>query len=290
MIVRGAERVLVQGITGTQGTFWTERMRAYGTNVVGGVNPKKAGTIHCGVPVFATAREAMDGIGYDASVMFVPPMVAKDAAIDSIEAGAKNLVMLTEHVPVQDVMAVLGAARANGCCVVGPNTAGLVTPGECFVGMMPAFNTEIYRPGRVGVISRSGSLAVLVCLNVVRAGHGQSAYIGVGGDPITGSTTRDALQRLDGDDRTDAVVILGEIGGTMEEEAAEYAAGMTKPVIAFVAGRAAPPGKRMGHAGAIVMGDRGSYASKRSALEAAGVTVVDMPSQLPEVLRSRLAA
>ncbi len=290
MIVRGADRVLVQGITGRQGTFWTERMQAYGTNVIGGVNPRKAGTIHCGVPVFATAREAMAGPGFDASVMFVPPMPARDAALDAIEVGARTLVVLTEHIPVHDVMIILGAARANGCCVVGPNTAGLVTPGECFVGIMPGFNDQLFRPGRVGVISRSGSLGALLCLNVNRAGHGQSAFIGVGGDPICGSTTRDALERLDSDERTDAVVIVGEIGGNMEEDAAEYAAGMTKPVLAFIAGRASPPGKRMGHAGAIVMGDRGSHASKTAALKGAGVTVLDMPSQLPEALRARLAA
>ena len=289
MIVRGADRVLVQGITGKQGTFWTERMQAYGTDIVGGVNPKKAGASHCGVPVFASARAAMDDLGFDASVMFIPPLAARDAALDAIEAGARTLVVLTEFIPVRDVMAIIAAARANGCCVVGPNTAGLVTPGECFVGIMPAFNASIFRPGRVGVISRSGSLGALVCLDILRAGHGQSAFIGIGGDPVSGTTTRDALERLDRDDRTDAVVVVGEIGGSKEEEAADYAAGMAKPVFAFIAGRAAPPGKRMGHAGAIVMGGRGTYESKRAALETAGVTVLEMPSQIAEALRARLA-
>ncbi len=289
MIVRGADRVLVQGITGKQGTFWTERMQAYGTDIVGGVNPKKAGVNHCGVPVFASARAAMDDLGFDASVMFIPPLAARDAALDAIEAGARTLVVLTEFIPVRDVMAIIAAARANGCCVVGPNTAGLVTPGECFVGIMPAFNASMFRPGRVGVISRSGSLGALVCLDILRAGHGQSAFIGVGGDPVSGTSTRDALERLDRDDRTDAVVVVGEIGGRKEEEAADYAAGMAKPVFAFIAGRAAPPGKRMGHAGAIVMGGRGTYDSKRAALETAGVTVLEMPSQLAEALRARLA-
>ncbi len=289
MIVRGSDRVLVQGITGRQGTFWTERMQAYGTLVMGGVNPKKAGTKHCGVPVFATAKEAVAEAGFEAAVMFVPPLAAKDAALDAIEAGAKTLVVLTEFIPVQDVMVMLAAARANGCCVVGPNTAGLVTPGECFVGIMPGFNANIFQPGRIGVISRSGSLGTLLCLNVVQAGYGQSAFIGIGGDPISGTTTREALERLDRDERTDAVVMVGEIGGAKEEEAADYAAGMTKPVVAFIAGRASPPGKKMGHAGAIVMGDRGTHASKKAALEQAGVTVLDMPSEVGPALRAALA-
>jgi succinyl-CoA synthetase alpha subunit len=289
MIVRGEERVLVQGITGRQGTFWTERMQAYGTRVMGGVNPKKAGERHCGVPVYASAREAMAAEGFEVSVLFIPPLGVRDAALEAIDAGAKKLVVLTEHVPVQDVMLVLSAARAAGTRVIGPNTAGVVTPGECFLGFMPAFNDRIFRPGRIGVISRSGSLGTLVCLNLVRAGFGESAFIGIGGDPILGTTTRDALAELDGDVGTDAVVIVGEIGGALEEEAAEYAAGMEKPVVAFIAGRASPPGKRMGHAGAIVMGARGSYGSKRAALERAGVTVLDTPSDVGRAVAGALA-
>ncbi len=288
MIVRGGDRVLVQGITGRQGTYWTERMQAYGTRVVAGVNPKKAGTRHCGVPVFATAGEAMREAGFDLSVLFIPPLGAKAAAQDAIEAGCARLVVLTEHIPVQDVMEMLAMARANGAAVVGPNTAGLVTPGACFVGFMPAFEADVFRPGRVGVISRSGSLGTLVCLNLVQAGFGQSAFIGIGGDPIVGTTTRDALEALDADARTDAVVVVGEIGGTMEEDAAAYTLEMTKPVVAFIAGSASPPGKKMGHAGAIVMGDRGTYASKRTALEAAGVEVLDTPSEVGRALQARL--
>ncbi len=288
MIVRGADRVLVQGITGKQGTYWTERMQAYGTRIVAGVNPKKAGTEHCGVPVFATAGDAMSESGFDVSVLFVPPLGVKAAAQDAIEAGCRRLVILTEHVPVQDVMELLSVAGANGAVVVGPNTAGLVTPGECFVGFMPAFEGDIFRPGRVGVISRSGSLGTLACLNLVQAGFGQSAFIGIGGDPIVGTTTRDALQVLDADERTDAVVVIGEIGGTMEEDAADYARDMSKPVVAFIAGRVSPPGKKMGHAGAIVTGDRGTYASKRSTLEAAGVEVLDTPSGVARALQSAL--
>ena len=263
-------------------------MQAYGTRIVAGVNPKKAGTLHCGVPVFASARDAMREVGFDVSVLFIPPLGVKAAAQDAIEAGCARLVVLTEHVPVQDVMELLAMARANGGSVVGPNTAGLVTPGECFVGFMPAFETDIFQPGRVAVISRSGSLGTLVCLNLVQAGFGQSAFIGIGGDPIIGTTTRDALQELDADERTGAVVVVGEIGGTMEEDAAEYAQAMSKPVVAFIAGSAAPPGKKMGHAGAIVMGDRGTYVSKRKAFEAAGVEVLDTPSEVGRALRARL--
>ncbi len=289
MIVRGSERVLVQGITGRQGSFWTERMQAYGTSIMGGVNPKKAGSSHCGVPVYASAREAMAAEGFDVSVLFIPPLGVRDAACDAIAAGAKKLVVLTEHVPVQDVMYFLAAARERRIDVIGPNTAGLVTPGECFVGFMPAFNERIFRRGRIGVISRSGSLGTLICLNLVRAGFGESAFIGIGGDPILGTTTRDALVTLDRDGQTDAVVIVGEIGGALEEEAAEYASTMQKPVVAFIAGRASPPGKRMGHAGAIVMGARGSYDSKRAALERAGATVLDTPSDVARAVSDALA-
>jgi len=289
MIYRKGHRVLVQGITGKQGTFWSEKMMECGTTVVAGVNPKRAGETHIGVPVFASAREAMARAPYDTAVMFIPPAMAKDAALDAIAAGAKLLVVLTEHIPAQDVMAMLLAARRSGTRIVGPNTAGLVTPGEGFVGIMPGHNPNVFRPGSVGVISRSGSLGTLVALNLTRAGIGQSAFIGIGGDPMIGTTTRDALHALDHDDRTAAIVIVGEIGGAMEEEAAEYAASMNKPVVAFIAGRASPPGKKMGHAGAIVTGNAGSYAGKRKALERAGVIVVETPREIPHAVSRRLA-
>lgn len=284
MIVRAHHRVLVQGITGKQGTFWTERMREYGTNVVAGVNPKRAGQNHCGVPVFATAKEAMEEVGVDVSVMFIPPAAAQQAAIDAVEAGVKVLIILTEHIPAHDVMRIHAAAKMGGTRVYGPNTAGLVTPGECFVGIMPAFNERVFTPGSVGVISRSGSLGTLICLNIVDSGLGQSAFLGIGGDPMIGTTSRDALEIFDKDDRTDRVAIVGEIGGALEEEAAEYAATMKKPVVAFIAGSASPPGKKMGHAGAIVLGNKGSYASKRKALEEAGVIVVDTPGAVAQAL------
>jgi succinyl-CoA synthetase alpha subunit len=289
MIYRKGHRVLVQGITGKQGTFWSEKMMECGTAVVAGVNPKRAGESHIGVPVFASAREAMAKAPYDTAVMFIPPAMAKDAALDAIAAGAKLLVVLTEHIPAQDVIAMLLAARRSGTRIVGPNTAGLVTPGEGFVGIMPGHNPNVFRPGSVGVISRSGSLGTLVALNLTRAGIGQSAFIGIGGDPMIGTTTRDALHALDRDDRTAAIVIVGEIGGAMEEEAAEYAAGMDKPVVAFIAGRASPPGKKMGHAGAIVTGNAGSYAGKRKTLERAGVVVVETPREIPHAVSRRLA-
>jgi succinyl-CoA synthetase alpha subunit len=288
MIVRGTERLLVQGITGKQASFWTQRMQAYGTRVVGGVNPKKAGTKHCGVPVYASAKDATGDLGFDVSVLFIPPLGVKDAALDAIDAGCKKLVILTEHIPVQDVIYLLSAARESGARVVGPNTAGLVTPGESFVGFMPAFERDIFKPGRIGVISRSGSLGTLICLNLVQAGFGESAFVGIGGDPILGTTTRDALETLDEDAGTDAVVIVGEIGGAMEEAAAEYAVTMQKPVVSFIAGAASPPGKKMGHAGAIVMGDKGTYRSKRAALEQAGARVLDTPSDVGKVVAEML--
>jgi succinyl-CoA synthetase alpha subunit len=288
MIYRKGQRVLVQGITGKQGGFWTEKMAGMGTVIAGGVNPKRAGETFLGVPVFASARAAMAEAPFDIAVMFIPPNAAKAAALDAIEAGAAGLVILTEHIPQHDVLFIRDAAKAHGAQIVGPNTAGLVTPGAGFVGIMPGHNPNIFQPGRIGVISRSGSLGTLTCLNLTRAGLGQSAFIGIGGDPMIGTTTRDALQLLDEDPGTDAVVLVGEIGGAMEEAAADYAAGMTKPVVAFIAGRVSPPGKKMGHAGALVTKSAGSFHGKRVSLEAAGVEVMDTPSELPAIIATRL--
>ncbi|MEJ2377956.1 MAG: succinate--CoA ligase subunit alpha [Pseudolabrys sp.] len=290
MILRKKDRVVVLGITGKQGTFWTEKMIAYGTRVVAGVNPKRAGETHVGVPVFATAADAAREMGSDVAVMFIPPPMAKEAAVSAAEAGVKLLVVLTEHIPAQDVMAMHTAAARHGTRIVGPNTAGLVTPGECFIGIMPAFVPSVFKPGRVGVISRSGSLGTLVCLNLTRAGLGQSAFIGIGGDPMLGTTTTDALRALDEEAGTHAIVIVGEIGGAMEEDAAEYARKVKKPMVAFIAGAASPPGKKMGHAGAIVTGSAGSYAGKRKALEAAGIVVVDTPAQIAPAVAAGLGA
>lgn len=280
MIVRRGHKVLVQGMTGKQGSFWTEKMIACGTSVVGGVNPKRAGETHLGLPVYASAADAMAAAPCDVSVMFIPPAAARDAALDAIGAGVRMIVILTEHIPLHDTMEIHAAARRCGTRIFGPNTAGVVTPGEASVGIMPGHNPNIFQPGRVGVISRSGSLGTLVCLNLTRAGLGQSAFLGIGGDSLIGTTTRDAVELLDADDGTDAIVLVGEIGGSMEEEAADYIAAMNKPVVCFMAGRSSPPDKKMGHAGAIVTGDRGSYPSKRQALEKAGAVVADTPHEI----------
>jgi succinyl-CoA synthetase alpha subunit len=289
VIVRRDDRVLVQGITGRQGTFWTERMIECGTRVVGGVSPKRAGGTCCGVPVFASAEHAAAGVGFDVAVMFIPPAGALAAAQEAIKAGAKLLVVLTEHIPAQDTMALLSLARRRGTRVVGPNTAGLVTPGEGFVGIMPAFNPRVFRPGKVGVVSRSGSLGTLVCLELTRAELGQSAFVGIGGDPLLGTTTAEAVDALAADPRTEAIVVVGEIGGAMEEAAAAGLRACGKPAAAFIAGRVAPPNTRMGHAGAIVTGEAGSYRSKRAALEAAGVAVCDTPGEVPGALLAAMA-
>jgi succinyl-CoA synthetase alpha subunit len=288
MIYARGQRVLVQGITGKQGGFWTEKMAGMGTVIAGGVNPKRAGETFLGVPVFASAKAAMAEAPFDIAVMFIPPAAAKEAALDAIEAGARGLVILTEHIPQHDVLVIRDAAREHGTRIIGPNTAGLVTPGAGFVGIMPGHNPNIFQPGRIGVMSRSGSLGTLICLNLTRAGLGQSAFIGIGGDPMIGTTSLDALRLLDEDPGTDAVVLVGEIGGAMEEAAAEYAAGMTKPVVAFIAGRVSPPGKTMGHAGALVTGTAGSYHGKRAFFEAASVQVADTPAEVPSFLINQL--
>ena len=286
MIYRRGQKVLVQGITGKQGSFWSERMLEMGTNIIGGVNPKRAGETHLGLPIFKSAVEAAKQGPIDYSVIFIPPAVAKDAIIDAIDAGVGTIVTLTEHIPSHDVLEVFARQKISHSRIVGPNTAGIVTPGEGFIGIMPGHNTNVFMPGEVGVISRSGSLGTLICLNLTRAKLGQSAFIGIGGDPIIGTTTRDALVALDKDERTKSIVLVGEIGGGMEEEAAEYARGVKKPIVSFIAGRSSPPDKKMGHAGAIVTGGKGGYVTKRAALEAAGVRVADTPAQVVDFLRS----
>ncbi len=289
MIYRRGQKVLVQGITGKQGSFWAEKMRESGTTISAGVNPKRAGERHLGLPIYASAKDAMRADPCDISVIFIPPAMARDAIIDAIEAGVPTVVALTEHIPAHDVLEVFAALRGTPTRLIGPNTAGIVTPGEGFVGIMPGHNPNVFQAGRVGVISRSGSLGTQVCLELSAAGLGQSAFIGIGGDPMIGTTTRDALMALDADPRTVGVALVGEIGGSMEEEAADYAATMKKPVVAFIAGRSAPPDKKMGHAGAIVSAGRGSYSTKRAALEKAGVQVADIPAQIPRFLSTTAA-
>ncbi|MGA3037743.1 MAG: CoA-binding protein [Vulcanimicrobiaceae bacterium] len=293
MILRRDQSVLVQGITGKQASFWTEKMLACGTKIVAGSSPGKGGNSVLGIPVYDSAVAAAVAHPIDCTVLFTPPMATKLAVFDALKAGIRNLVVLAEHVPVHDVMEFVAAAKDAGAQLVGPNTAGVVTPGECAVGIMPGFAENIFQPGSVGVISRSGSLGTLICLDIVRAGFGESAFLGIGGDPVLGTTTADALRIFDGDAKTKAVVIVGELGGTMEEEAAEYAANTKmssrKPIVAFIAGRSAPPGRRMGHAGAIVTGSRGSGESKVQALRDAGATVLDSPSDIGSVLRNILS-
>ena len=286
MIVSGKDRVLVQGMTGRQGRYWTERMLECGTQVVAGVSPGKGGQQVHERPVYATVAEAVDAHGIDVSCLFVPPAGARGAVVEAVEAGVRKVVCLAEHIPSHDVMDMLAVAREHGAQVLGPNTAGLVVPGEASVGIMPGFAPNIFRPGNVAVISRSGSLGTLVSMNLVTDGFGQSAFVGIGGDPILGTTTADALRSVAGRPGTEAVVIVGEIGGLMEEEAADVVAGLDLPVAAFIAGRSAPPGRRMGHAGAIVSGGRGSGESKVAALTAAGAAVVDIPSEVGPALRS----
>lgn len=285
MLVSEHDNVIVQGLTGRQGSFWAERMTECGTRIVAGASPGKGGHQVGGVPVYDSVTEAARDHRLDVSVLFVPPLAVRHAIPDAVAAGVKKVVLLTEHVPYQDVMRVLADARDAGTRVLGPNTAGLVVPGVASVGIMPGFADNIFRPGSIGVISRSGSLGTLVALSLVSAGYGQSAFIGIGGDPILGTTTVDAIRELDADPRTEAIVLIGEIGGSMEEDAADYIETMAKPVVAFIAGRSAPPDRRMGHAGAIVSAGRGSGKSKVDALTSAGAVVVDLPSGIGAALR-----
>lgn len=284
MIIDNKDRVVVAGLTGKQGSFWSQHMMDYGTNVVAGLSASKAGTTHLGLPVVGNFAEAAN-VGFDVAVLFVPAGAAPMLCCDAAEAGARTIVVLTEFIPVHDTMRMLAAASANGAHLIGPNTAGTVTIGSAFAGFMPAFNDRIFQTGDVGIVSRSGSLGTLACMELTRSGRGQSVFLGVGGDPVSGTSTRAALEALEAHEPTKAVVLVGEIGGSKEEDAAEFVSTMTKPVAAFVAGRASPPGKKMGHAGALIVGDKGTYRSKRDALTAAGAVVVDVPSQLPAALK-----
>jgi succinyl-CoA synthetase alpha subunit len=286
----GDESVLVQGITGRQGSFWTERMLECGTRIVAGVTPGKGGRQVHGIPVFDGVAEAAAEHQLDMTVLFIPPLAAKAACMDAFAAGIRKVVLLTEHIPAHDTMEILAEARAAGAQVLGPNTAGAVMPGSSSVGIMPGFAPTIFRPGGVGVISRSGSLGTLICHYVVRAGFGQSVFLGIGGDPMLGTTILDALRVLEGDPRTEVAMLVGEVGGTMEEAAAGFIAQMETPVVAFVAGRTAPPGRRMGHAGAIVTRSRGDGESKVRELRGAGARVLDVPSKLPDALRELATA
>jgi succinyl-CoA synthetase alpha subunit len=277
-------RVLVQGITGHQGAFHTRAMRDYGTRVVAGVTPGKAGAKVEGVPVYDDVREAIRRKKANASIIFVPAPYAKDAAIEAIEAGLKLVVVITERIPFHDCLDLMPYARSMGCVVIGPNCPGIVTPGESKMGIMP---NHIFRPGDAGVVSRSGTLTYEIVNAMTQAGFGQSTCIGIGGDPIIGTSMAEALGMFQKDRKTQRVVVVGEIGGTAEEEAAAFIAKrVSKPVVAYVAGRTAPPGKRMGHAGAIIQEGRGTADSKVRAFADAGVPVADYPTDVPRLLAS----
>jgi succinyl-CoA synthetase alpha subunit len=280
-------RVCVHGITGRDGAFHTKGMLDYGTKVVSGVTPGKGGQVVEGVPVFDAVAEAVKKTGANTSILFVPARAAAQAARDAAEAGVRLVVAVTEGVPTLDVARLCQELAALGCRLIGPNCPGIISPGKSKVGIMPGW---IHTPGGIGVVSRSGTLTYEVVDHLRRESFGQSSVLGIGGDPIIGTTFIDALEAFERDPATDAVVLIGEIGGTDEEQAAAYVtARMTKPVVAFIAGRAAPPGKRMGHAGAIIAGGKGTAEDKERAMTAAGIPVAERPSDIPRLVRKALA-
>ncbi len=284
ILIDNDTRLVVQGFTGREGSFHAEQMIEFGTNVVGGVTPGKGGTQHLGHPVFDTVREAVKGEGANTSVIFVPPAFAKDAIMEAAEAGVSLIVCITEGIPIKDMVQALHFVKSSGARLVGPNCPGILTPGQAKVGIMPAM---IFSEGPIGVISRSGTLTYEAAHQLTCEGFGQSTAIGIGGDPVIGTRFTDVLQLFEEDPETEAVVLIGEIGGTDEEDAAEYIKEcMTKPVIAFIAGATAPPGRRMGHAGAIIAGGKGTAEDKFSALTDAGAHIIRNPAHIGRTVRS----
>ncbi len=279
-------KLLVQGITGSVGAFHTKQMLEYGTNIVGGVTPGKAGSKVDGVPVFHTVADAVKATGANASVVYVPPAFAADAICEATDSGIGLVVCITEGVPILDMVKVRRYMEGKKTRLIGPNCPGIITPGECKIGIMPGY---IHKPGTIGIVSRSGTLTYEAVHQVTTLGMGQSTCIGIGGDPVNGTNFIDVLSAFQEDPQTEAVILIGEIGGTAEEEAADFVkAKMTKPVIGFVAGRTAPKGKRMGHAGAIISGGKGTAAEKIEAFKAAGISVSEAPSDLGITLAQRL--
>jgi succinyl-CoA synthetase alpha subunit len=289
IIVDKNTRAIVQGITGTQGRFHAKLMLEYGTKIVSGVTPGKGGTQIHDIPIYDTVEAALEKHPADASIIFVPAPFAADAALEAIENGIKILIIITEHIPIKDAVDVMTYARQVNVTIIGPNTPGIITPEECKLGIMPA---HIFKPGGVGMVSRSGTLTYEVAASLTRNGLGQSTCLGLGGDQITGLNFVDALKLFEKDPQTKAVALIGEIGGNLEELTAEYIVKeeYPKPVVAFIAGRSAPPGKRMGHAGAIVMGKAGTAESKIAAFRNANVKVAEKPSDVAKLLANRICA
>ncbi len=280
-------KVLVQGITGKEGAFWTKHMKDLGTVITGGVTPGKEGRTVEGIPVFHTVRRAVSKIEADASMLFVPPRFTKDAVFEALDSGIRKVVMVADGIPLHDTVQIRKAARSEGATVIGANTSGVISPGAAMMGFFPYWIERVYRPGRIGVMTRSGSLTNEVTAMIVRAGFGVSTLIGVGGDPVPGTRFAEMLPDYEQDPETDAVVVIGELGGTMEEEVAEYIRDgrFTKPLVAFLGGRTAPEGKKMGHAGAIVSGGAGTVKGKIKALESVGVRVAERPRLVGDLLR-----
>lgn len=280
-------RLIVQGITGKEGAFHMLQMRDYGTNVVGGVTPGKGGTSHESVPVFNTVADAVSETGANASVIYVPPAFAADAIMEAADASLPLVVCITEGIPVADMVKVNEYLRSRSTRMIGPNCPGIISPGKCKIGIMPG---HIHKEGRIGVVSRSGTLTYEAVGQLTALGLGQSTAIGIGGDPIIGTNHTDALRLFQEDDETDAIVMIGEIGGTAEEDAAAYAKeNVSKPIVAFIAGQTAPPGRRMGHAGAIISGGKGTAAEKMKALTEAGIRVVESPADIGKAIVDVLA-